>query len=57
MPSSLPRFAIVIVKAKAFSIVGEYDYDCPHDKTLFEFLGTTAADLSERSEGAQTDKQ
>ncbi len=31
-----------IDKAKAFNegTLGEYDYDCPHDKPLFEFLGT-----------------
>jgi len=32
----------VIDKAKARNDdqLGEYDYDCPHDKPLFEFLGT-----------------
>ena len=29
-------------KARAFNAgkLGEYDYDCPHDKPLFAFLGT-----------------
>ena len=29
-------------KARAFNAgtLGEYDFDCPHDKPLFEFLGT-----------------
>ena len=33
----------VIDKAKAYNAgtLGEYDYDCPHDKPLFEFLGVT----------------
>lgn len=31
-----------IDKAKAYNAdqLGEYDYDCPHDKPLFAFLGT-----------------
>jgi hypothetical protein len=33
----------VIDKAKAYNAgtLGEYDYDCPHDKPLFEFLGVS----------------
>jgi hypothetical protein len=34
-----------IDKAKAYNEghLGEYDYDCPHDKPLFAFLGTDGA--------------
>ena len=30
-------------KARAFNAgtLGDYDYDCPHDKPLFEFLAST----------------
>lgn len=37
-----------IDKAKAYNEghLGEYDYDCPHDKPLFEFLGTDGATFS-----------
>src|SRR5579863_905659 len=33
-----------IDKARAYNDdrLGEYDYDCPHDKPLFAFLGTDA---------------
>lgn len=39
----LVSFKRVIDKAKARNEgkLGEYDYDCPHDRPLFEFLGTT----------------
>lgn len=40
----------VIDKAKAFNAgtLGEYDYDCPHDKPLFEFLGTTGDEFARK---------
>lgn len=35
-------------KAKAHNEghLGEYDYDCPHDKPLFEFLGTNGDEFA-----------
>lgn len=44
---SLPR---VIDKAKAYDEghLGEYDYDCPHDKPLFEFLGTNGEEFAHK---------
>jgi hypothetical protein len=40
----------VIDKAKAYNAgtLGEYDYDCPHDKPLFEFLGTTGEEFARK---------
>jgi hypothetical protein len=40
----------VIDKAKAYNdgTLGEYDYDCPHDKPLFEFLGTTGEEFARK---------
>lgn len=39
-----------IDKAKAYNDgkLGEYDYDCPHDKPLFEFLGTDGATFAQK---------
>ena len=47
----------VIDKAKASNEgrLGEYDYDCPHDKPLFEFLGTTGAEFASKVKELQTD--
>jgi hypothetical protein len=38
----------VIDKAKAYNegTLGDYDYDCPHDKPLFEFLGTNGEEFA-----------
>lgn len=38
----------VIDKAKAHNDdkLGEYDYDCPHDRPLFEFLGTNGEEFA-----------
>lgn len=46
-----------IDKAKAFNddTLGEYDYDCPHDKPLFEFLGTDGAEFAENVAELGTD--
>ena len=35
-------------KARAFvaGTLGEYDYDCPHDRPLFEFLGTNGKEFA-----------
>lgn len=40
----------VIDKAKAYNEghLGEYDYDCPHDKPLFEFLGTNGQEFAQK---------
>jgi hypothetical protein len=40
----------VIDKAKAYNEgqLGEYDYDCPHDKPVFEFLGTNGAEFARK---------
>ena len=40
----------VIDKAKAHNAgtLGEYDYDCPHDKPLFEFLGTNGEEFGRK---------
>jgi hypothetical protein len=39
-----------IDKAKAYSEghLGEYDYDCPHDKPLFAFLGIDAETFAKK---------
>src|SRR6185437_13601776 len=40
--AGLVSLARTIDKAKAYNEghLGDYDYDCPHDRPLFEFLGT-----------------
>ncbi|HEY1429033.1 MAG TPA: DUF5069 domain-containing protein [Candidatus Tumulicola sp.] len=39
-----------IDKAKAFNDgdLGDYHYDCPHDKPLFEFLGTNGPEFAQK---------
>lgn len=46
-----------IDKAKAHNDgrLGDYDYDCPHDKPLFEFLGTDAATFARKVKELDTD--
>lgn len=46
-----------IDKARAHNegTLGEYDYDCPHDKPLFEFLGTDGTTFAKRVEELKTD--
>jgi hypothetical protein len=48
----------VIDKAKAHNEgqLGEYDYDCPHDKPLFEFLGTNGDEFARKVEELATDE-
>ncbi|MBV8116556.1 MAG: DUF5069 domain-containing protein [Candidatus Eremiobacteraeota bacterium] len=46
-----------IDKAKAYNEdrLGDYDYDCPHDQPLFEFLGTDAATFARKVKELDTD--
>ncbi|PZR58585.1 MAG: DUF5069 domain-containing protein [Candidatus Meridianibacter frigidus] len=46
-----------IDKAKAHNEghLGEYDYDCPHDKPLFEFLGTDGGTFARKVKELDTD--
>lgn len=46
-----------IDKAKAHNegTLGEYDYDCPHDKPLFEFLGTNGDEFAAKVKELNTD--
>jgi hypothetical protein len=48
----------VIDKAKARNEehLGEYDYDCPHDKPLFEFLGTNGEEFARKVKALGTDE-
>jgi len=48
----------VIDKAKAHneSTLGDYDYDCPHDKPLFEFLGTNGEEFARKVKELVTDE-
>jgi hypothetical protein len=47
----------VIDKAKARNEgdLGEYDYDCPHDRPLFEFLGTNGNEFAQKVQELETD--
>ena len=44
-------------KAKAYNEgkLGEYDYDCPHDKPLFAFLGTNGEEFARKVKELDTD--
>lgn len=46
-----------IDKAKAYNEgkLGEYDYDCPHDKPLFQFLGTDGATFAQKVKELDSD--
>jgi hypothetical protein len=44
-------------KATANGNVGEYNYDCPMDKAVFEFLNIDAAKLLDVIKGAQSDAE
>jgi Domain of unknown function (DUF5069) len=48
----------VIDKAKAHNEerLGEYDYDCPHDKPLFAFLGTNGDEFARKVKELGTDE-
>jgi len=47
-----------IDKAKAHNEghLGEYDYDCPHDKPLFEFVGTNGDEFARKVKELGTDE-
>jgi hypothetical protein len=51
---SLKR-AIDKAKASNEGKLGEYDYDCPHDKPLFEFLGTDGTTFAAKVKELDTD--
>jgi hypothetical protein len=42
-------------KANDEGHLGEYHYDCPHDRPLFEFLGTNAAEFGAKVRELKTD--
>lgn len=47
----------VIDKAKAYNEgdLGEYDYDCPHDKPLFAFFGTNGQEFARKVKELESD--
>jgi hypothetical protein len=47
-----------IDKARAHNegTLGEYDYDCPHDKPLFEFFGIDGATFAKKVAELKTDE-
>lgn len=44
-------------KAKAHGNAGDYNYDCPMDKALFEFLGMNGDELLEVIKNAKSDAE
>jgi hypothetical protein len=44
-------------KAKAAGKLGEYNYDCPMDKHLFEFLGIDGEELLDAIKAAKNDRE
>src|SRR6201996_5314980 len=44
-------------KAQAAGTIGEYNYDCPMDKHLFEFLGIDGAELLDVIKSANNDAE
>lgn len=44
-------------KAKAYGNTGEYNYDCPMDKALFEFLGMNGDELLAVIKNAKSDAE
>ena len=53
------QIARTIDKAKASlaGTLGEYDYDCPMDKHIFEFLGINAGQLTDAIKNAKSDAE
>lgn len=56
--AGLVSFKRAIDKAKAYNEghLGEYDYDCPHDKPLFAFLGTNGEEFARKVKELGTDQ-
>ncbi|HEY2473573.1 MAG TPA: DUF5069 domain-containing protein [Candidatus Cybelea sp.] len=50
------RRAIDKAKASNEGHLGEYDYDCPHDKPLFAFLGTNGEEFARKVKELGTDQ-
>ena len=44
-------------RASTAGTLGEYDFDCPHDKPLFEFLGTTGPAFASKVRELGSDAQ
>ncbi|HLN47288.1 MAG TPA: DUF5069 domain-containing protein [Magnetospirillaceae bacterium] len=51
--------ARTIDKARAYNEgkLGEYDYDCPHDRPLFEFLGTDGEEFARKVRELDSDER
>ncbi|MGB8966768.1 MAG: DUF5069 domain-containing protein [Candidatus Cybelea sp.] len=56
--AGIVSFKRTLDKAKAYNEghLGEYDYDCPHDKPLFEFLGTNGEEFARKVKELATDE-
>jgi hypothetical protein len=56
--AGIVSFKRTLDKAKAYNEghLGEYDYDCPHDKPLFEFLGTNGEEFARKVKELGTDE-
>jgi hypothetical protein len=48
-----------IDKARAYNdgMLGEYDYDCPHDRALFEFLGVDGKTFAAKVQDLGSDER
>jgi hypothetical protein len=44
-------------KAKAYGNIGDYNYDCPMDKGLFDFLGMNGDELLQVIKNAKSDAE
>ena len=55
--AGIVSLARTIDKAKAYNEghLGEYDYDCPHDKPLFAFLGTNGEEFARKVKELEAD--
>jgi hypothetical protein len=49
--------AVDKAKAKASGNIGEYSYDCPMDKAIFEFLGIDGNELLEVARSAKSEAE
>ena len=59
MLAGIVMLARTIDKAKAFNAkkLGEYHYNCPLDKALFEFLGTDDVEFAKKVKDLETDEK